>query len=72
MAQLDWDSLFGFSDCSSGMSLKYLYIVRSPFDTLRANGAGVENIDNFPFMLRLSKHENHFFRTLPERACPRR
>ena len=29
---------------------------RLPFDELRANGAGVENIRDFPFMLSLSKH----------------
>jgi hypothetical protein len=38
--------------------------LRSPFDELRANGGPVEIIDDFPFMLRLSKHENHFFRNL--------
>jgi len=27
---------------------------------LRANGAGVENVDEFPFMLSPSKHENLF------------
>jgi hypothetical protein len=27
---------------------------------LRANGAGVENVDEFPFMLSQSKHENRF------------
>ena len=36
----------------------------SPFDELRANGAALEIIRDFPFMLRLSKHEKHFFRTL--------
>jgi len=35
-----------------------------PFDKLRANGAGVENIGDFPFMLSPSKHEKSFFRTL--------
>ncbi|MBI2999246.1 MAG: protein-L-isoaspartate O-methyltransferase [Deltaproteobacteria bacterium] len=38
--------------------------LRSPFDELRANGAALEIIRDFPFMLRLSKHEKHFFRTL--------
>ena len=38
--------------------------LRSPFDELRANGGALEIIDDFPFMLRLSKHENHFFRSL--------
>jgi len=37
---------------------------RLPFDKLRANGAGVENIGDFPFMLSPSKHEKSFFRTL--------
>ena len=32
----------------------------SPFDGLRANGIGVENIGVFPFVLSLSKHENGF------------
>jgi len=36
----------------------------SPFDELRANGAALEIIRDFPFMLRLSKHEKHFFRSL--------
>jgi len=38
--------------------------LRSPFDGLRANGQVVDNINDFPFMLRLSKHEKHFFRNL--------
>ena len=42
--------------------------LRSPFDRLRANGIGIENIGVFPFVLSpsidsgpgLSKHENGF------------
>ncbi len=33
---------------------------RLPFGKLRANGAGVENVDEFLFMLSPSKHENLF------------
>jgi len=42
-----------------------LKTLRSPFDKLRANGAGIEIIDNFPFMLSLSKHETLFLSTPP-------
>ena len=31
-----------------------------PFDKLRVNGMGIENIDLFPFVLSLSKHERGF------------
>jgi hypothetical protein len=34
--------------------------LRSPFDELRANGGALEITRDFPFMLRLSKHENDF------------
>ena len=37
--------------------------LRSPFDGLRANGRCHEIIEYFPFMLSLSKHENHFSAT---------
>src|SRR5437667_11889577 len=37
---------------------------RSPFDRLRANGAGVAISADFPFVLSLSKHEHSFFSTL--------
>jgi len=37
---------------------------RSPFDKLRANGTCLEIIEDFPLVLSLSKHENHFFSTL--------
>src|SRR5438034_6484092 len=37
---------------------------RSPFDTLRANGAGMAIVGDLPFVLSLSKHENDFFSTL--------
>ena len=40
--------------------------LRSPFDKLRANGSPAEFIDNFPFMLGLSKHGKLFFRNLLE------
>jgi hypothetical protein len=38
----------------SGLLKKNL---RSPFESLRANGGGIDIIEYFPFMLRLSKHE---------------
>ena len=31
-----------------------------PFDKLRVNGMGIEDIDVFPFVLSLSKHEQGF------------
>jgi len=37
---------------------------RSPFDKLRTNGWDIEIVERFPFVLSLSKHENHFFSTL--------
>jgi transposase len=37
---------------------------RSPFDKLRANGSEIEIVTDFPFMLSLSKHENHFLSSL--------
>src|SRR5438094_988509 len=37
---------------------------RSPFDKLRANGAGIAIVGDLPFVLSLSKHENDFFSTL--------
>jgi NitT/TauT family transport system substrate-binding protein len=39
---------------------------RSPFDTLRANGADDEAVEEFSFVLSLSKHENFFFSNLLE------
>jgi hypothetical protein len=49
-----------------------LKTLRSPFDKpvlsevegLRANGASIEILDHFPFMLSLSKHETLFLSTL--------
>ncbi len=38
--------------------------VLSEAEGLRANGACVENIGDFPFMLSLSKHEKSFFSNL--------
>jgi len=38
--------------------------VLSQVEGLRANGACVENIDDFPFMLSLSKREKSFFSNL--------
>ena len=38
--------------------------LRSPFDKLRANGAGIAIVGDLPFVLSLSKHENDFFSTL--------
>jgi len=35
-----------------------------PSTKLRANGNYIDNIDNFPFVLRLSKHERIFSHTL--------
>jgi len=35
-----------------------------PSTTLRANGNYIDNIDHFPFVLRLSKHERIFSHTL--------
>jgi len=37
---------------------------RSPFDKLRANGSGVAIIEDFPFVLSLSKHVYAFFSSL--------
>jgi predicted nucleic acid-binding protein len=34
-----------------------------PLDKLRANGGGIENINGFPFMLSVSRHENLFSAT---------
>ena len=42
---------------------------RSPFDELRANGSSIETIGDFPFVLSLSKHENHFFSSLLDLNC---
>jgi hypothetical protein len=42
-------------------------MLRTGFDRLRANGGGLENIENCPFVLSLSKHEHHFFSTLLNR-----
>jgi hypothetical protein len=36
---------------------------RSPFESLRANGAELETIDRFPFVLSLSKHSEPFSAT---------
>src|SRR5216117_3220431 len=43
---------------------RLLKTLRSPFDKLRANGAGVAIVGDLPFVLSLSKHENDFFSTL--------
>jgi len=47
-------------------SPNWLNTRRSPFDKLRANGTGVEFIEEFPFVLSLSKHEHPLARTVPE------
>jgi hypothetical protein len=44
-------------------------MLRSPFDRLRANGGGLENIENCPFVLSSSKHEHHFFSILLARLA---
>jgi hypothetical protein len=36
---------------------------RSPFDKLRVNGGGIENINDFSIMLSVSKHESIFSAT---------
>ncbi|MBI3796022.1 MAG: hypothetical protein HY268_03510 [Deltaproteobacteria bacterium] len=36
----------------------------TPFDKLRANGMGLEVVEDFPFVLSLSKHENSLFSNL--------
>jgi len=38
--------------------------LRSPFDKLRANGACIKIVEEFPFVLSPSKHENSFFSSL--------
>jgi hypothetical protein len=50
----------------SGGCLKTL---RSPFDKLRANGVGREIVEDFPFVLSLSKHEFDFLSSLPRAGC---
>ncbi len=47
-------------------------IPRLPFETLRANGTGVENIGDFPFMLSPSKHGKSLFRRLINLHPPHR
>jgi hypothetical protein len=37
--------------------------LRTGFDTLRANGLGIEIVTDFPFVLSLSKHEHPFLST---------
>ncbi len=44
----------------------YWKTLRSPFDGLRANGGKIENIEDLPFVLSLSKHEHDFFSGLLE------
>jgi hypothetical protein len=39
-------------------------MLRTGFDKLRANGAGMAIVGDSPFVLSLSKHENDFFSTL--------
>ena len=39
-------------------------MLRTGFYRLRANGGGLKNIENCPFVLSSSKHEHHFFSTL--------
>jgi hypothetical protein len=37
---------------------------RSPFENLRANGAALEMVEDFPFVPSLSKHFDVFFNNL--------
>jgi len=37
--------------------------LRTGFDGLRVNGGRLENIENLPFVLSLSKHEHNFLRS---------
>jgi len=37
-----------------------------PFDKLRANGTEVHFVQDCPFVLNLSKHEQSLVRTVPE------
>lgn len=53
--------LDAFLDCVEPVA----QTLRSPFDGLRANGIGVENIGVFPFVLSLSKHDNGFVQQAP-------
>ncbi len=39
-----------------------------PSTKLRANGNYIDNINNFPFVLRLFKHERWFFTRIESRA----
>src|SRR2546430_484219 len=43
----------------NGLS-RLLKTPRSPFDKLRVNGSDVELVEDFPFVLSLSKHANNF------------
>jgi len=45
---------------------------RSPFDKLRANGSGVAIVEDFPFVLSLSKHVYAFFSSLLEALRPQK
>jgi hypothetical protein len=38
-------------------TLRLSEAVEKPFDKLRVNGGGLRNVEDFPFVLSLSKHE---------------
>jgi hypothetical protein len=50
------------------MGVKLLLAVEklrySPFESLRASGTGPKIVNEFPFMLSLSKHGSRFFNSL--------
>ena len=52
-------------DCQRANRLLKNY--RSPFESLRANGAELEIVEHFPFVLSLSKHSESFFSNLLKR-----
>ncbi len=48
-----------FSKTGSYFGMSYLWSFESPSTKLRVNGIGIVR-RNFPFVLSLSKYENHF------------
>jgi hypothetical protein len=63
-----FDSLTYVANLTSRLLKKAVH----PSTKLRTNGGGIEIIGEFPFVLRLSKHENLFSSTSLEKSGGRR